>query len=206
MIHAGEEKAALEYARRTIDAFEPVDVDTVVINAAGCGSNMKDYGYLLRDDPKYSDRARAFSAKCRDISEVLAGLEPRAARHPLRLKVAYHDACHLQHAQGVKAQPRALLGQIPELQILEPVEAALCCGSAGIYNLVRPGPARELGDRKVRNVLATAPDVVATGNPGCVLQLRSGLRAAGSEVPVVHTVEVVDASIRGLAADSLLKR
>ena len=167
---------------------------------------MKDYGYLLRDDPKYSDRARAFSAKCRDISEVLAGLEPRAARHPLRLKVAYHDACHLQHAQGVKAQPRALLGQIPELQILEPVEAALCCGSAGIYNLVRPGPARELGDRKVRNVLATAPDVVATGNPGCVLQLRSGLRAAGSEVPVVHTVEVVDASIRGLAADSLLKR
>jgi glycolate oxidase iron-sulfur subunit len=205
MIHAGEEKAALNYARRTIDAFDRVDVDTVVINAAGCGSNMKDYGYLLRDDPKYSDRARAFSAKCRDISEVLAGLEPRAARHPLRLKVAYHDACHLQHAQGVKAQPRALLGQIPELQILEPDEAALCCGSAGIYNLVRPGPARELGDRKVRNVLATAPDIVATGNPGCVLQLRSGLRAAGSEVPVVHTVEVVDASIRGLAADSLLK-
>jgi glycolate dehydrogenase iron-sulfur subunit len=206
MIHAGEEKEALEYARRTIDAFDRVDVDTVVINAAGCGSNMKDYGYLLRDDPKYSERARAFSAKCRDISEVLAGLEPRAPRHPLRLKVAYHDACHLQHAQGVKAQPRALLGQIPELQILEPVEAALCCGSAGIYNLVRPGPAQELGDRKVRNVMATAPDVVATGNPGCVLQLRSALRAAGSQVPVIHTVEVVDASIRGLAAEALLDR
>ncbi len=206
MIHAGEEKAALDYARRTIDAFYRVAVDTVVINAAGCGSNMKDYGYLLRDDPKYSERARAFSAKCRDISEVLAGLEPRAPRHPLRLKVAYHDACHLQHAQGVRAQPRTLLGQIPELQILEPAEAALCCGSAGIYNLVRPGPAQELGDRKVRNVLATAPDIVATGNPGCVLQLRSGLRAAGSHVPVVHTVEVVDASIRGLAANALLKR
>jgi glycolate oxidase iron-sulfur subunit len=204
MIHAGEEKAALDYARRTIDAFERVAVDTVVINAAGCGSNMKDYGYLLRDDPKYSERAKAFSAKCRDISEVLAGLEPRAMRHPLHLKVAYHDACHLQHAQGVRAQPRAVLGQIPELQILETAEAALCCGSAGIYNLVRPGPAQELGERKVRNVLATIPDIVATGNPGCVLQLRSGLRAAGSRVPVVHMVELVDASIRGLAAEGLL--
>jgi glycolate oxidase iron-sulfur subunit len=152
-------------------------VDTVVINAAGCGSNMKDYGYLLRDDPKYRERAKAFSAKCRDISEVLAGLPPRAPRHPLPLKVAYHDACHLQHAQGVRAQPRAVLGTIPELQILETAEAALCCGSAGIYNLVRPGPAKELGDRKVRNVLATAPDIVASGNPGCLLQLQSGLPA-----------------------------
>jgi len=206
MVHAGEEKAALEYARRTIDAFERAAVGTVVINAAGCGSNMKEYGYLLRDDAKYSERAKDFSAKCRDISEVLAGLEPRAARHPLRLKVAYHDACHLQHAQGVRTQPRAVLGQIPELQILEIADAAFCCGSAGIYNLVRPAPAQELGERKVRNVLATAPDIVATGNPGCVLQLRSGLRAAGSQVPVVHMVEVLDASIRGLAAEGLLKR
>jgi len=206
MIHAGEEKAALDYARRTIDAFEPAQVDTVVSNAAGCGSNLKDYGYLLRDDPKYSERAKAFSAKCRDISEVLAGLEPRARRHPLRLKVAYHDACHLQHAQGVRVQPRAVLGKIPELQILETTEAALCCGSAGIYNLVRPGPAKELGDRKVRNVLATAPDIVASGNPGCLLQLRSGLRLAGSPVPVVHLVELVDASMRGLPAESLLIR
>jgi glycolate oxidase iron-sulfur subunit len=206
MIHAGEEKAALDYARRTIDAFERAEVDTVVSNAAGCGSNLKDYGYLLRDDPKYSERAKAFSAKCRDISEVLAGLEPRAPRHPLPLKVAYQDACHLQHAQGVRAQPRAVLGRIPELQILETAEAALCCGSAGIYNLVRPGPAKELGDRKVRNVLATAPDLVASGNPGCLLQLRSGLRLAGSQVPVVHLVEVVDASIRGASPESLLKR
>jgi len=206
MIHAGEEKAALDYARRTIDAFERAQVDTVVINAAGCGSNMKDYGYLLRDDPKYSERAQAFSAKCRDISEVLAGLEPRAPRHPLPLKVAYHDACHLQHAQGVRTQPRAVLGQIPELQLLETAEAALCCGSAGIYNLVRPGPAKELGERKVRNVLATTPDIVASGNPGCLLQLRSGFRLSGSQVPVVHMVEVVDASIRGVPAESLIKR
>ncbi len=206
MIHAGEENAALDYARRTIDAFERAQVDTVVSNAAGCGSSLKDYGYLLRDDPEYRERAKAFSAKCRDISEVLAGLEPRAPRHPLPLKVAYHDACHLQHAQGVRAQPRAVLGKIPELQILETAEAALCCGSAGIYNLVRPGPAKELGDRKVRNVLATVPDIVATGNPGCLLQLRSGLRSAGSPVPVVHLVEMVDASIRGAAAESLLTR
>ena len=206
MVHAGEEKAALEYARRTIDAFERVTVDTVVINAAGCGSTMKEYGYLLRDDPKYRERAKVFSAKCRDISEVLAGLEPRARRHPLPLRVAYQDSCHLQHAQGVRMQPRAVLKQIPELQILETAETALCCGSAGIYNLVRPGPAKELGDRKVRNVLATAPDIVASGNPGCLLQLRSGMRLAGSQVPVIHMVELVDASIRGVPAESLLRR
>ncbi len=205
MIHAGEEKAALEFARRTIDVFERVAVDAIVINAAGCGSNMKEYGYLLRDDPNYRERAKAFSAKCRDITEVLAALEPRAPRHPLRLKVAYQDACHLQHAQGVRAQPRSVLETIPELQICEIADAALCCGSAGIYNLVRPGPAKELGDRKVRNVLATEPDIVATGNPGCVLQLRSRLREAGSDVPVVHMIEVVDASIRGLSPESLLK-
>ena len=206
MIHAGEEKTALDYARRTIDAFEGVPVDTVVSNAAGCGSNLKDYGYLLREDPKYSERAQVFSAKCRDISEVLAGLEPRAPRHPLPLKVAYHDSCHLQHAQGVRTQPRAVLGRIPELQILETAEAALCCGSAGIYNLVRPGPAKELGERKVRHVLATAPDIVASGNPGCLLQLRSGMRLAGSQVPVLHMVEVLDASIQGVPAESLLRR
>jgi glycolate oxidase iron-sulfur subunit len=206
MVHAGEEKAALEYARRTIDAFERLTVDTVVINAAGCGSTMKEYGYLLRDDPKYRERAKVFSAKCRDISEVLAGLEPRARRHPLPLRVAYQDSCHLQHAQGVRMQPRAVLKQIPELQILETAETALCCGSAGIYNLVRPGPAKELGDRKIRNVLATAPDIVASGNPGCLLQLRSGMRLAGSQVPVIHMVELVDASIRGVPAESLLRR
>jgi glycolate oxidase iron-sulfur subunit len=204
MIHAGEEQAALDYARRTIEAFDGAQVDRVVINAAGCGSNMKEYGYLLREDPKYSERAKVFSAKCRDISEVLTELEPRAARHPIPLKVAYHDSCHLQHAQSVRSQPRAVLGKIPGLQILEPAEAALCCGSAGIYNLVRPEPAKELGERKVRNLLATTPDIVASGNPGCLLQLRTGLKAAGVSVPVVHMVQLVDASMRGMSAESLL--
>jgi glycolate oxidase iron-sulfur subunit len=206
MIHAGEEKGALDYARRTIDAFEGARVDVVVSNAAGCGSNMKDYGYLLREDTRYAERAKAFSAKCRDITEILAGLEPRAVRHPIPLKVAYHDSCHLQHAQAVRTQPRTVLSKIPGLQIVEPAEAALCCGSAGIYNLVRPGPAKELGERKVRNVLATNPDIVASGNPGCLLQLRSGLRASGSELAVVHVVELVDASIRGLPSESLRSR
>jgi glycolate oxidase iron-sulfur subunit len=205
LIHAGEETEALDYARRTIETFEQADVDAIVINAAGCGSNMKDYGYLLRDDPNFARRASAFSAKCRDISEILAELEPRAVRQPIPLKVAYQDSCHLQHAQAVRTQPRSVLGQIPELQLLEPAESALCCGSAGIYNIVRPAPARELGERKVRNVLATKPDIVASGNPGCLLQLRSGLRLAGCRVPVVHTVELVDASIRGLSRESLLK-
>lgn len=167
---------------------------------------MKDYGYLLREDIRYAERAKAFSAKCRDISEVLAELEPRAARHPIPLKVAYQDSCHLQHAQAVRTQPRAVLSKIPGLQIVEPAEAALCCGSAGIYNLVRPGPAQELGERKVRNVLATNPDLVVSGNPGCVLQLRSRLRDCGSELNVVHMVELVDASIRGLPGQSLLER
>jgi len=205
LTHAGEEEQALACARRTIDMFEQADVDAVVINAAGCGSSMKEYGHLLRDDPKYAERAKSFAAKCRDISEVLAELQPRAPRHPLPVKVAYHDACHLQHAQGVRAQPRKVLGQIPELRLLEPAEAALCCGSAGIYNLVKPGPAAELGDRKVRNMLATESEIVASGNPGCLLQLQSGLRRAGSTLPVVHTVQLLDASIRGLTVESLLQ-
>ena len=203
MVHAGEEKAALDYARRTMDAFESAEIDVIVTNAAGCGSSMKEYSHLLRDDPNYASRARAFSAKCRDISEVLAELEPRAPRHPLPLKVAYHDACHLQHAQAVRAQPRAVLAKIPGLKVLEVAEPALCCGSAGIYNLVKPGPARELGERKVRNALAIAPDIIATGNPGCVLQLRSTLKRAGSKVPVVHIVQLLDASIHGVSPDSL---
>ncbi len=115
LVHAGEESAAVALAKNTIDAFEYAEVDVIVTNAAGCGSNVKEYGHLLRDEPAYADRAKRFASKCKDISEVLADLEPRAARQPLHLRVAYHDACHLQHAQGVRAQPRALLSNIPGL-------------------------------------------------------------------------------------------
>jgi len=202
-VHAGEETQAQELARKTIDVFERANVKTVVINAAGCGSVVKEYGYLLRDDPDYAERARRFSAQCKDISEFLAELSPRAERKPLKLRVAFHDSCHLQHAQGVRAQPRALLQQIPGVQLAEIPEAPICCGSAGIYNLVQPGAARELGDRKARHIVPLQADVVATGNPGCILQLQSSLARAGHPIPVVHTIQLLDASIRGLQLDAL---
>ncbi len=199
LVHAGEEEQALERARRTIEAFERAKVDTIVVNAAGCGSTMKEYGYLLRDDPKYAARAREFAAKCKDVSEFLAELEPRATRNPLKMRVAYHDACHLQHAQGVRTQPRALLARIPQLELMEIPEAAVCCGSAGIYNLVQPEAAAELGDRKAQNLAALKPDVVVSGNPGCLLQLRTALDRSGNRLPVLHTIELLDASIRGVS-------
>jgi glycolate dehydrogenase iron-sulfur subunit len=198
-VHAGEEELALQFARRTIDAFEKAQVDAVIINAAGCGSTLKEYGHLLRDDPEYAKRARAFAAKCRDISEFLAELTPRATWHSLRLRVAYHDACHLQHAQGVRTQPRALLRRIPQLELLEIPEAALCCGSAGIYNLVQPEAAAQLGDRKAGHLSALEADMVVSANPGCMLQLESALGRAGRKLPVRHIVELLDASIRGVS-------
>ena len=205
LVHAGEEAAALELAKKTIDAFEGTNVDAIVSNAAGCGSNVKDYAYLLRDDPAYADRARSFSAKCKDVSEVLANLDFRATRHPLRLRVAFHDSCHLQHAQGVRSQPRALLSDIPELQLAEIPEAEICCGSAGIYNLVQPGAATAIGDRKANLIAPLKADVVATGNPGCLLQLQSSLARNGQRAQVVHTIQLLDASICGIEPKTLLK-
>jgi glycolate oxidase iron-sulfur subunit len=204
-LHAGEEEQALQFARATIDAFENAAVETIVTNAAGCGSNLKEYGHLLRDDPAYAERARSFAAKCKDISEVLAELEPRVPRKPLTLRVAFHDSCHLQHAQGVRLQPRALLQQIPGIELLEIAEAPICCGSAGIYNLVQPKAANELGDRKAELIRPLRADAVATGNPGCLLQLQAALARTGEPVPVVHTVQILDASIRGASRESLLK-
>ena len=193
--HAGEEHDAMAAARRLIDAFEEADVDTIVVNAAGCGSAMKRYGHLLRNDPEYADRARAFGAKCRDISEVLAELEPRAPRGPVPLRVAYHDACHLQHAQGVRAQPRQLLKAIPGVEVHEIGESEICCGSAGIYNMLEPEAATQLRDRKVQNIMKTGADVIVSGNPGCLLQIATGLEAAGRPLRIMHLVEVIDQSI-----------
>ncbi|HEX5506827.1 MAG TPA: glycolate oxidase subunit GlcF [Thermomicrobiales bacterium] len=196
--HAGREADGLDYARRLIDAFEAADVDTIVVNAAGCGSTLKEYGYLLRDDPAYAERAAAFSAKVRDVTEFLAELEPVAPRNPVPLRVAYHDACHLGHAQGIRRQPREVLRAIPGLRVLDIPEAEICCGSAGIYNLVEPEPAAELGDRKAGNILATDPEVIATANPGCLLQITAALARRGAAIPTVHPIELVDASIRGV--------
>src|SRR6266849_8416590 len=159
-IHSGREDEGLKYARRLIDTFEVWGVDTVVVNAAGCGSIMKDYAHLLRDDPKYAERARAFSDSVRDISEILAELEP---------------------------------------------VADICCGSAGIYNLIEPQAANQLGERKAQHILSTHPDVIATANPGCLLQINAALQRLGERIPTLHPVELVDASIRGVVPPGLTK-
>jgi glycolate oxidase iron-sulfur subunit len=171
----------------------------VVVNAAGCGSSMKEWGRLLAGEPAWAARAAAMAAKVRDVTELLTDLGPVAPRHPLRLRVAYHDACHLAHAQRVRAQPRALLRSIPELELVEIADGDQCCGSAGIYNLVEPESAREIGERKVRNVVAAAPDLLASGNPGCTLQIQMLLRERGSTIPAAHVIELLDASLRGAA-------
>jgi len=207
MLHSGLEEEAAARARKMIAAFDDANVDAIVINSAGCGSTMKEYGHLLRDDPAWADRAAAFSAKCEDISEILNELEPRARRHPLKLRVAYHDACHLQHAQGIREQPRCLLADIPELELAEIPEASLCCGSAGVFNLLQPDTAQQLGARKVDNLLSTGAEAVASANPGCLLQLMNGLRARGLKtMPAFHMVELLDASIRGVPVSDLLHR
>src|ERR1700678_2611137 len=199
MLHSGLDEQAAALARQMIAAFEAANVDTIVINAAGCGSTMKEYGHLLRDDPAWAARAAAFSAKCKDISEVLCELPARSPRHPLPMRVAYHDACHLRHAQAIHAEPRRLLATIPELVVAEIEEATLCCGSAGVYNLLNPEPANQLGDRKVGNLLATKADAVISANSGCLLQLLRSLRRRGlADMPAFHMVELLDASIRNV--------
>ena len=192
-LHAGDDEPARALARETIAAFD--DCDVVVANAAGCGSGMKDYAHLLRDDAGWAGRAQAFSAKVRDVTELLAEHEPRAPRGRVDLRVAYHDACHLAHAQAVRAQPRELLRAIPGIELLEPAEWEICCGSAGIYNVVNPEPAAELGRRKAKNLLATGAEVVAAGNPGCALQIAAHAESFGKALRVVHPVELLDQSI-----------
>jgi glycolate oxidase iron-sulfur subunit len=192
-MHAGFEEEALEQARATIAAYE--GFDTVAVNVAGCGSGMKDYAHLLSDDPEWAERAAAFSGRVRDVSELLAEHEPVAPRHPLPLRVAYHDACHLAHAQGVRAQPRALLRAVPELELLEPADWEICCGSAGIYNLIQPEPAAELGERKARNLLDTGAKAVVAGNPGCALQIGAHTERLGRPLPVLHPMELLARSI-----------
>jgi len=207
MVHCGVEQDARVQARQMIETFESAEVDYIVVNAAGCGSTMKEYGHLLSDDPEWSERAERFSAKCLDISELLLLNPPRQVRNPLPLRVAYQDACHLRHAQGIFDEPRSLLRAIPELQLLEIAEPNLCCGSAGVYNLLHPEPARELGDRKVENLLRAEPQILVSANPGCLLQIQAGLRRRGiPAMPTFHMIELLDASIRGIKLDELLNR
>jgi glycolate oxidase iron-sulfur subunit len=189
--HSGEEAAASRRARDTMAVFNAAQVDHVVVNAAGCGSAMKEYGDLLQ-----TAEARAFSEKVRDVTELLASVTPRAPRGPVPLRVAYHDACHLAHAQGVRSAPRELLRAIPDLELVEVgTERDVCCGSAGIYNLVQPEAAAELGARKARHLIDTGAQAIAAGNPGCAAQLDLYLRELGCPLPIHHPVELVSRSI-----------
>ncbi len=192
MMHAGVEDDAKGLARATIAAYEGFDF--VAVNVSGCGSSMKEYDHLLSDDPQWAERAKAFVAKTRDVHELLGEHEPQAKRHPLPMTVAYHDACHLAHAQQVRTQPRELLRGIPGLELVEPADWEICCGSAGIYNLVKPEPAAELGKRKAANLAATGAEAIAAANPGCSIQISAHLE---QPVPIYHPMTLLDLSIRG---------
>jgi glycolate oxidase iron-sulfur subunit len=197
-MHSGRDEESLHFARKLIERFEQAPVDTIVINSAGCGSHLKDYGRLFRGDPVWAERARAFSAKVKDVHEFLAQIDlNKADLQPLPLKVTYQEPCHLAHAQRITAQPRQLLNAIPQLQLVEMNESALCCGSAGVYNITQPELATALGARKIENALATGAGVIATANPGCALQLAGELRKRGRDVQVRYIVELLDESYRG---------
>jgi glycolate oxidase iron-sulfur subunit len=196
-VHAGRAEEALRLARDLVERFEQEPVDVVVVNAAGCGSHLKDLAHLFRDDAEFLPRARDFAAKVRDVSEVLASLPARAERHPLRARVAYHSPCHLGHAQRVQDAPRAMLRTIPGLELVEVQDGEQCCGSAGVYNLVEPASADEIGRRKAAAVAATGATLVASANPGCSLQIERMLAERGVDVPAAHPVEILDLSIRG---------
>lgn len=195
-VHGGEGERGRELARHNIDVFDPYNVDAIIINSAGCGSTLKEYGYLLRDDVFYAQRAEAFSKKVMDISEFLAKIEINPNMGEIQRTVTYHDACHLAHGQKIKKQPRELLKAIPGLTLVELKEADWCCGSAGIYNITNQEMARELLERKMNNVIATGASVLATGNPGCMMQIAMGIRQRGLPMEVVHPVQLLDEAYR----------
>jgi glycolate oxidase iron-sulfur subunit len=198
--HQGQEAQAKMLAREMIDRFEGTGVEFIVINASGCGHTMKEYGRLLAEDPVYGDRARAFSAKVRDVQEFLdqVGLTaPLATLQAEPLTVVYQDACHMIHGQKIQSQPRRLLRQIPGLTLKEPIDAALCCGSAGVYNIFQPEVADELGQQKVDNLTHTGAQLIASANVGCTLQLNKHLQLQKKAVPVLHPMQLLDYAIRG---------
>ena len=200
-LHSGREAEAKAFARQTIETFERAGVDAIVVNSAGCGSAMKEYERLLGRDGQdlgWAGRAAALSARVRDLSEFLTDLGPVAPRHPLPVTAAYHDACHLAHAQRITRQPRELLRAIPELRLVELADAGTCCGSAGVYNLLQPDAAGELGARKAQAVLDAGAPLLISANPGCTLQIAAALADRGEHVAVAHVAEILDASLRGL--------
>ena len=193
-MHAGDRKQAKALARRNIAVFERLEVDAVVNNAAGCGAQLKSYGELLADDPRFAERAHRFSERVQDVSECLAQEPLRGPLGAVPKRVAYDDPCHLLHAQQIRQQPRDLLQQIPGLELVAVTDADFCCGAAGIYNITHQEMSRRILERKMEHLAAAEPDVIATGNPGCMMQLRTGARLCGLKAPVVHPVELLAAA------------
>jgi len=200
--HQGQEDQAKAMARRMIDSFAGTEVDAVIINASGCGHTLKTYGVLLQDDPQYRERAAQFASKVKDVQEFLHQVGLTAQLSPLQaepLRVVYQDACHMLHGQKISVQPRQLLQQIPGLQLREPLDAAICCGSAGVYNILQPAVADELGQQKVRNLRNTGAELIVSANPGCTMQINKHQQGQGTAIPVMHPMELLDYSIRGIA-------
>jgi glycolate oxidase iron-sulfur subunit len=198
--HQGQEKQAQSIARQMIDSFASLDLDAVIINAAGCGHTLKEYGHILQDDSEYKERATAFSRTVKDINEFLVEVGLTTELHPIsdiELSVVYQDACHLIHGQKISAQPRQLLQQIPGIQLREPIDASLCCGSAGVYNMLQPEVAEELGQQKVENLVNTGAQLITSANPGCSLQIKKHLGLKGYDIQLKHPIELLDLSIRG---------
>jgi glycolate oxidase iron-sulfur subunit len=193
--HSGAEEPALALARRNLAAFDPEGFDAVIVNAAGCGAMLKDYGHLPLGSEH--EAAARLASRVKDVSEFLDALGPVAPSNATPMTVAYHDACHLCHAQQVRAQPRRLLEMIPGVNLVPLEESELCCGAAGTYNLTQPEMSERLGRRKASNIAATGAEVVATGNVGCLLQIAKHLKERGSPVRVAHPVDLLDRAYRG---------
>jgi len=199
--HQGQTQQAQSLARQMIDSFADTEVDAVIINAAGCGHTLKEYGHILEDDPEYKEKAQEFASKVKDVQEFLATVGLTSKLSPITdetLTLVYQDACHLLHGQKISVQPRQLLKQIPQVKLVEPIDAALCCGSAGVYNMLQPEVAEELGNQKVQNLLNTGADLIASANPGCTLQITKHLELQGKKIDVIHPIELLDYSIRGI--------
>ncbi|MBR8827504.1 MAG: 4Fe-4S dicluster domain-containing protein [Gomphosphaeria aponina SAG 52.96 = DSM 107014] len=199
--HQGQENQAQTLAKQMIDSFAGIDLDAIIINAAGCGHTLKEYGHILEDDPEYGEKAKEFSGKVKDVQEFLVAVGLTAKLSPLtggELTLVYQDACHLLHGQKISLQPRQLLRKIPGVKLKEPVDAALCCGSAGVYNMLQPAVADELGQQKVENLLNTGAELIASANPGCSLQIKKHLELQGKQITLMHPMELLDYSIRGI--------
>jgi glycolate oxidase iron-sulfur subunit len=205
-VHAGDAEGGRRLARQNVEAFDRPEFDAIIVNAAGCGAALKEYGHLLHDDPEYAQRAAALASRTRDAIEFLADCGLSAQPGALPLTVTYQEPCHLAHAQRISRQPRALLAAIPELHLREMPESSMCCGSAGIYNLLQPEMSSQLLERKLDNALSTGAEAIVSANPGCMLQLSAGLLARGDERPVVHLMTLLDRAYAAADYDSDAKR